>query len=356
MLWFLLLVLWCASAHGPSHFIVFLPRTNTDQRYYTPVGIRSSMVTMTQAREDSTQASTPAPRTSFSREVGVIDINRDPEQKTTTHPEKTHVHNCLSAVRKFIKPTSVSTTEAWKVNLAILGDGRRFLIIHRRTWVKVCYNSISFANILPANRMFLAKNSSANTLFILSYNARHVLAVKSKSFEAVLSAILDHFPDTIRRKITLQTKELELCDGVYTEIPPCLWNHVMDEIKSVTVVAEDVVVQSGVHCQSLICCNAVAAAEDRLQVQTKEDGRLTELSTVLDVSYLFWEAVIDPTVPISPPPSPVQSYTAQAMESFHPMLSNLSSVLLSVDVITPYFGQALKNLRLHTEARTSFIT
>lgn len=90
-----------------------------------------------------------------------------------------------------------------------------------------------------------AKNSSANTLFILSYNARHVLAVKSKSFEAVLSAILDHFPDTIRRKITLQTKELELCDGVYTEIPPCLWNHVMDEIKSVTVVAEDVVVQSG---------------------------------------------------------------------------------------------------------------
>lgn len=113
------------------------------------------------------------------------------------------------------------------------------------------------------------------------------------------------------------------------------------------------------------------------KVQTKEDGRLTELSTVLDVSYLFWEAVyvscillffppfyqstvfsfrIDPTVPISPPPSPVQSYTAQAMESFHPMLSNLSSVLLSVDVIMPYFGQALKNLRLHTEARTSFIT
>jgi hypothetical protein len=45
------------------------------------------------------------------------------------------------------------------------------------------------------------------------------------------------------QKITLQTKELEVCDGEYVDIPACSWDSAIEEIKSVTIVAEDLSVQ-----------------------------------------------------------------------------------------------------------------
>ncbi|KAJ7182242.1 hypothetical protein C8R43DRAFT_1092987 [Mycena crocata] len=92
-------------------------------------------------------------------------------------------------------------------------------------------------------------------------------------------------------------------------------------------------------------------------VHTHPDGSLTERSTGLDVAYLFWEALTNRGIPISPPGSPVLGQPLG--EAFSPITCDLSpanSVLLTVSNMTPYLDQALQALGLHTEARTSFIT
>ncbi|KAJ7463633.1 hypothetical protein FB451DRAFT_1352919 [Mycena latifolia] len=93
-------------------------------------------------------------------------------------------------------------------------------------------------------------------------------------------------------------------------------------------------------------------------VCTRPDGTLTERTTGLDVAYLFWEALTNHGIPMSPPGSPVLGQPA-AVEVFSPIACDLSaadSVLLAVSEITPYLDKALLALGLHTEARTSFIT
>ncbi|EFI26609.1 ubiquitin family protein [Coprinopsis cinerea okayama7 len=92
-------------------------------------------------------------------------------------------------------------------------------------------------------------------------------------------------------------------------------------------------------------------------VRTSPCGTLTEKTTGLDVSYLFWEADVRPP---SPPPSPqLVAADGNATELFVPNEAHLSdddSVLVQTSQITPYLDSALKSLGLHTEARTSFIT
>ncbi|KAI5831446.1 hypothetical protein K523DRAFT_269933 [Schizophyllum commune Tattone D] len=96
------------------------------------------------------------------------------------------------------------------------------------------------------------------------------------------------------------------------------------------------------------------------RVQTQQDGTLRELTTGLEVAYLYWEAKTDGVGTISPPSSPtLATPTAMGEEVFRPNLSGLSdedSVVLPVSTVTPYLDTALAALGLHTEARTSFIT
>ncbi|KAJ7113656.1 hypothetical protein C8R44DRAFT_630947 [Mycena epipterygia] len=102
------------------------------------------------------------------------------------------------------------------------------------------------------------------------------------------------------------------------------------------------------------------------QVRVHPDGTLTERNTGLDVAYLFWEALTNPDVPMTPPGSPllgqlqVELRVAQSeSESFSPTTCDLTSahsVLLPVSAITLYLDETFRELGLHTEARTSFIT
>ncbi|TRM59990.1 hypothetical protein BD626DRAFT_506103 [Schizophyllum amplum] len=97
------------------------------------------------------------------------------------------------------------------------------------------------------------------------------------------------------------------------------------------------------------------------RVQTQQDGTLRELSTGLDVAYLYWEARTEGAGISSPPPSPSRDTTqpTPTTEVFSPATSSVSdgdSVLLAVDGITLYLDAALAAMGLHTEARTSFIT
>ncbi|KAI5887724.1 uncharacterized protein SCHCODRAFT_02638820 [Schizophyllum commune H4-8] len=96
------------------------------------------------------------------------------------------------------------------------------------------------------------------------------------------------------------------------------------------------------------------------RVRTQQDGTLRELTTGLEVAYLYWEAKTDGAGTISPPSSPaLATPPAITQEVFRPSLSGLSdedSVVLPIGTVTPYLDTALAALGLHTEARTSFIT
>jgi len=103
-----------------------------------------------------------------------------------------------------------------------------------------------------------------------------------------------------------------------------------------------------------------------------------QLTTGLDVAYLFWEtqyahfchcsnffltisSSTDATAPLSPPASPLleESNHQSLIEHFNPneaVLNDENSVVIPVAIITPYLDKALSALGLHTEARTSFIT
>ncbi|KAG2345915.1 hypothetical protein BDR05DRAFT_1012181 [Suillus weaverae] len=96
---------------------------------------------------------------------------------------------------------------------------------------------------------------------------------------------------------------------------------------------------------SLSVIYPVVTTEDHGQhlewnVRTHQDGSLTEDNSGLDVSYLFWEAETNleafPRSPASKPPP---------VNTFNPISS-----------ISVYLDKSLRVLRLHTEARTSFIT
>ncbi|KAJ3502640.1 hypothetical protein NMY22_g18519 [Coprinellus aureogranulatus] len=109
---------------------------------------------------------------------------------------------------------------------------------------------------------------------------------------------------------------------------------------------------------------ATAAGGQALKwdVKASADGTLFEKNTGLEVSYLFWEAeaLKGVAAPISPLPSPrVEQAEASLEASFvpnEPQIDASNSVVLEVLKLTPYLDKALKDLGLHTEARTSFIT
>ncbi|TEB30938.1 hypothetical protein FA13DRAFT_1688558 [Coprinellus micaceus] len=98
-------------------------------------------------------------------------------------------------------------------------------------------------------------------------------------------------------------------------------------------------------------------------VKASSDGVLLEKNTGLEVSYLFWEAEALKRLsePISPLPSPTSKYASleSVPETFipnQPHINATNSIVLEVSKMTPYLDKALKELGLHTEARTSFIT
>ncbi|KAH9934083.1 uncharacterized protein BXZ73DRAFT_100921 [Epithele typhae] len=91
-------------------------------------------------------------------------------------------------------------------------------------------------------------------------------------------------------------------------------------------------------------------------VSAHPDGTLVELSSGLELSYLFWEAE-SRHVPSSPPPSP----RLAAIEHFDPAAPTLdptspTAVCLPFAALLPYLDNALKRLTLHVAARNDFIT
>ncbi|KAK0459005.1 uncharacterized protein EV420DRAFT_1679783 [Desarmillaria tabescens] len=93
---------------------------------------------------------------------------------------------------------------------------------------------------------------------------------------------------------------------------------------------------------------------------THSDQTLTETTTGLRTSYLYWEAAPIRTGHCERPPSPSpEKSESSPARNFSPIWCDLSdddSVVLPVCTITLYLDKVLASLGLHVEARTSFIT
>ncbi|CAE6455774.1 unnamed protein product, partial [Rhizoctonia solani] len=94
-------------------------------------------------------------------------------------------------------------------------------------------------------------------------------------------------------------------------------------------------------------------------VNAQPDGKLWDQLTERELTYLFWEARINPK-PLSSPPTARPSSPFEALShSFDPASPTIlpnHSALLPFDKVTGYVDDVLLALGLHTEARTSFIT
>ncbi|KAK0184732.1 hypothetical protein F5146DRAFT_938260, partial [Armillaria mellea] len=95
-------------------------------------------------------------------------------------------------------------------------------------------------------------------------------------------------------------------------------------------------------------------------VNTHEDHTMTDVATGARVSYLFWEAVTNPCLPLSPPV--ISAIEPSGFEYHCPLRSihgrshrtaTRSSFLQSKTAL--YLDNVLRALGLHVEARTSFI-
>ncbi|EJD34994.1 ubiquitin-domain-containing protein [Auricularia subglabra TFB-10046 SS5] len=95
---------------------------------------------------------------------------------------------------------------------------------------------------------------------------------------------------------------------------------------------------------------------------TGRDGILLDKDTGEEEAYLFWEALCDHLTTVNhrsnpqhidtPPPSP----RAHAFSPARPHISPENSVVLDIKDVPQYLRRALRDMGLHTEACTSFIT
>ncbi|KAF8594411.1 hypothetical protein BDV93DRAFT_481881 [Ceratobasidium sp. AG-I] len=94
-------------------------------------------------------------------------------------------------------------------------------------------------------------------------------------------------------------------------------------------------------------------------VDAKPDGTLLDKGTSREVAYLFWEAQAERKL-LSPAPSrpgsPNMNASTVAFDPSRPNINPHNAALLPFNNITAYLDDALLQLGLHTEARTSFIT
>lgn len=97
-------------------------------------------------------------------------------------------------------------------------------------------------------------------------------------------------------------------------------------------------------------------------VDAEPSGILNEVSTGLEVSYLYWEAKTTSKGLLTPPASPRSSTVGldtsveRVFVPNRPIIEPTNAIVLEVRKVASYLDRALRALGLHVEARTSFIT
>jgi len=144
-------------------------------------------------------------------------------------------------------------------------------------------------------------------------------------YQLAVDAACSTFPGVSRDAVTLNTSELDICQGHLVEITPASFDHIIDLLSLIEVIEASPPFQLPPRLPPLLCrkpiiylyspadidvsVNLSLSPEWRFSaiypiatikqnqgehiqwnIRTHQDGSLTEKNTGLDVSYLFWEA------------------------------------------------------------------
>ncbi|KAG2746392.1 hypothetical protein P692DRAFT_201867792 [Suillus brevipes Sb2] len=72
-------------------------------------------------------------------------------------------------------------------------------------------------------------------VLVLKHGQKRIMVKRQRSYNLVLDAVCKHFPGIPRDVITLQTNQLDVCDGHYVDITPEIWDDVVDFLNVVEV-------------------------------------------------------------------------------------------------------------------------
>ncbi|KAG1736357.1 hypothetical protein EDB19DRAFT_1721864 [Suillus lakei] len=74
-----------------------------------------------------------------------------------------------------------------------------------------------------------------SNLLVLKHGQKRVMVTRDKSYKLMLDSARKHFPGIPRNAMTLQTNQLDICEGHYVDITAETWDKVIDLVTSVEV-------------------------------------------------------------------------------------------------------------------------
>ncbi|KAJ7757210.1 hypothetical protein DFH07DRAFT_958799 [Mycena maculata] len=93
--------------------------------------------------------------------------------------------------------------------------------------------------VKTASTASTAHKSHQSSFFVFTDGKKRVLTPRPKTYTAATATALRHFPH-MKGLLTLQTDELDVCAGQFTDISPDIWEMAVETISSVLVKAEPV--------------------------------------------------------------------------------------------------------------------
>ncbi|KAG1742154.1 hypothetical protein EDB19DRAFT_674692 [Suillus lakei] len=91
---------------------------------------------------------------------------------------------------------------------------------------------------MSVSTLLWGKTSEANQisqLLVLKHGPKRVLVKRQRSYNLMLDSACKHFPSIPRDVVTLQTNQLDICDGHYVDITAEIWDDVIDLLTFVEV-------------------------------------------------------------------------------------------------------------------------
>ncbi|KAG2067784.1 hypothetical protein BDR04DRAFT_1144194 [Suillus decipiens] len=79
------------------------------------------------------------------------------------------------------------------------------------------------------------KEKQNSQLLVLKHGQKRVIVKRQRHHKLMVNSVCKHFPSILRDAVTLQTNQLDICDGHYVDITAEIWDDVIDLLHVVEV-------------------------------------------------------------------------------------------------------------------------
>ncbi|KAG2153927.1 hypothetical protein DEU56DRAFT_897960 [Suillus clintonianus] len=102
--------------------------------------------------------------------------------------------------------------------------------------------NLNASNSIPPNTMSVstllwgkAETNQISQLLVLKHGQKRVMVKRQRSYNLMLDSACKHFPSIPRHAVSLQTNQLDICDGHYVDITAEIWDNVIDLLNCIEV-------------------------------------------------------------------------------------------------------------------------